>query len=225
MQSREDNRIRADGVVGVDALGSFLAANMQSAVKDAEEAGDAFSAAEASRSALLPRFHRSAKSVEKVYRLRELVSEDEWGVVEEEADWILQAQGEDGDVDATLKQLEAHYKVWPSCVNAAAREALQLAGVSPADRREKLCGIVYLRHLFAFQQGPPVLHGDAAQVADVVGLPEAVALRLLSTFAETSTGNSEQAKHVRTKGMMDKLLLHLLVLCLIVGGFKVSATR
>lgn len=223
MQSKEDNRIRADAVMGVGALGSFLAANVQTAVKDAEEAGDAFSAAEASRSQLLPPFHRSAKSPDKVYLVRDVVSEDEWACLEEEAEWVLSTHQEGGsDVDATLASMAEQYKLWPGAVGSTLREALINPQLGEEQRKERVCAVAYLRHLIAFYHAPPSLHGDASSLADFLGLPEPVTLRLVSTFMEPKP---EGGKFVRTKAKTDKLLLYVVVMHLIVGGFKVSATR
>eukprot|EP00624_Nannochloropsis_granulata_P003633 evm.model.NODE_28309_length_7635_cov_14.044662.5 len=73
MQSQEENRISANGVVGLNALGGFLADSLKEVQKEAAEAKQALTPAEASRATLLPPYNLQARTVDQVYVPRRMM--------------------------------------------------------------------------------------------------------------------------------------------------------
>ena len=82
-------------------------------------------------------------------------------------------------------------------------------------RRDLIAYILLLRHLFEIHRLPPVIKGGAGSLASSIGVAEPLAAAILATFFQQESGN----KYIRNKPLSDKLLLHILVLCLITGNY------
>ncbi len=240
MQSQEENRISASGVVGLNALGGFLADSLKEVQKEAAEAKQALTPAEASRATLLPPYNAQARSVEKVYVARKMLGGPEvWESVAQEVEELLRKAA-----GATMEEAPhavrdtvlAKFDHWPQWVRQLVMAApLPSANDAPSfasgadPRREHLGRLLLLRHLFELYRLPPVVRGGASSLSASLGLDnlnETVALVFLEQFFQLEgSGDERNVRHTRTKVLTDKLLLHVLVLCLVVGGFRVSATK
>lgn len=269
MQSQEENRINARGVVGMNALGSFLTDSLKEVQQ--EMSTQAMTPAEASRAALLPPFDPHARAVERVYRPRQMLGGDEvWDSIARELEAILEeAAGrageglEGGSSGEGLGGYEAlareaivdKFQPWPPLVLELIERAPmptptivkrtswvggEAVGGERDLRQEHMCQLLLLRHLFELYRLPPSLRGGAKGLSSALGLGDVdrtVAMVLLEHFFETEGGRGtgaeggsygqegRQVRHTRTKALTDKLLLHMLVLCLVVSGFRTSATR
>lgn len=287
MQSQEENRISADAVVGLNALGGFLADSLKEVQKDAAEAKQTLTPAEASRATLLPPYNVQARSVDQVYLPRRMLGgEGVWDSVAQELEELLgqasdalaataAGQGEDGKergaagvggsrigTGLVRETILKRFENWPAFVRqlivSAPLPTLDDSiggggddgggmngrrrgdgGVEVDPRKEHMCRLLLLRHLFELYRLPPMVRGGASSLSMALGLGtvnQTVSVVLLEHFFQ-SEGEGEgeggrgggfeerYQRHTRTKALTDKLLLHLLVLCLVVGGYRVSASR
>ena len=277
MQSQEENRISASGVVGLNALGGFLADSLKEVQKEAAEAKQTLTPAEASRATLLPPYNVQARSVDHVYLPRRMLGGEEvWDSVAQELEELLDqatdtaaaaaAGGEEGgegvggsyssSSSVVRETILGKFEKWPVFVRQLVVNAplptldAQTGGggmygrrrgggggggmeVDP--RREHMCRLLLLRHLFELYRLPPMVRGGASSLSTALGLGtvnQTVAVVLLEHFFQAEGGgeggrgfDERNQRHTRTKALTDKLLLHLLVLCLVVGGYRVPASR
>lgn len=235
LKSREDNQIQAESVVGLKALGRFL----EDTAREAQESGEADAnlsgeaALDAHRASLLPPYNAGAKTPAGVYRAREILSEDEWDALSEHVEELVSQCKQEEEDGSFVDFLLSGHKYWPSSV----RQKLQVTGMpTNQDQLEHVICLLYLRHLMDFHRGPHVYKGDTSTIASYLHIPEIVASRFLTTFtvsdaprAGTFSSEGEESKverHQRTKGLRDKLLLHIIVMYLIVEeGFTVSVSK
>ena len=259
MQSQEENRIRAEGVVGLCALGGFLADAVEAVKEEAAAQGQTPTAAEASRATLLPPYDANARSADRVYSAsRVLPGPDAWEGLGMDVQQLAERVGVgiDGEVDAEALRaavLEG-WRHWPAFVRSRLQDAPMPTAVPAFDpdgstqaqaagdaRWGHLCALLLLRHLFDLHRLPPVLKGGAPALAKMLGngggepANEAVAEACLEAFFQPPAAAQQQGdgggggggggRHTRTKPLTDKLLLHILVLCLVVGGYRVSASK
>ena len=288
MQSQEENRISASGVVGLNALGGFLADSLKEVQKEAAEAKQTLTPAEASRATLLPPYNVQARSVDQVYLPRRMLGGEEvWDSVAQELEELLDqaadataaaaagqggeggeggAEGVGGSYSSSSVVRETilgKFENWPVfvrqlVVNAPLPTLDATAsggggggggmygrrrggggggGMEVDPRREHMCRLLLLRHLFELYRLPPMVRGGASSLSMALGLGtvnQTVAVVLLEHFFQAEGGgeggrgggfDERNQRHTRTKALTDKLLLHVLVLCLVVGGYRVSASR
>jgi hypothetical protein len=195
MQSREDNRISAESVVGMGALGSFLTDAAKAAAKaDAEQAENGQdvvppedSAADASRAQLLPPYDKRATSGLRAYPPRRVMTPEAWASLEGVVDEALGAMDvaeEPKEFRAALLQACAS---WPDFVRAAVGVALvpEPGGEdggrrgAPTPKRDVAVCLLFLRHLFKLQGSPQVHRGDVESLAQSLECPEAVAFSMV----------------------------------------------
>ena len=244
MQSQEENRIRAEGVVGLGALGGFLADSVKTVKEEAAAQGAAPSAAEATRAALLPPYDANARSADRVYSARRVLpGADAWEGLEMDVQQLAAsvAGGGESEVDAEALRTAVlgGWKYWPAFLKGRVQDAPMPTAVPAAfgggamvggdARWEHLCALMLLRHLMDLHRLPPTLKGGGGALAKMLGngqgepCNEMVAEACLAAFFQQQGEGA--TRFTRTKPLTDKLLLHLLVLCLIVGGYRVSATK
>lgn len=239
MQSQEENRIRAEGVVGLGALGGFLADSRKEVKEEAAAQGAAPSAAEATRAGLLPPYDANARSADRVYSARRILpGADAWEGLEMDVQQLAAGVAGDGeaavDAEALRSAVLAGWKHWPAFLRGRVQDApmptaVPAAGSGGDARWEHLCALMLLRHLLDLHRLPPTLKGGAGALAKMLGngqgepCNELVAEACLAAFFQQQGEGG--ARFTRTKPLTDKLLLHVLVLCLIVGGYRVSATK
>jgi hypothetical protein len=246
MQSQEENRIRAAGVVGLGALGDFLADSVKAVKEEAAAQGSAPSAAEATRATLLPPYDANARTADRVYSARRVLpGPDAWEALGMDVQRLVGVVGLDGvdgvvevDPEALRTAVLDGWRHWPAFVKSRVEDAPMPTAIPNGGdgggldaRWEHLCALLLLRHLFDIHRLPPVVKNGAGGLAKMLGsgvegepMNEVVAEACLAAFFQQA-GEGGGQRHTRTKPLTDKLLLHILVLCLIVGGYRVSASK
>jgi hypothetical protein len=243
MRSQEDNRIKAEGVVGSQALSAFLTDTVQAAVAEdrrehksspssspggkAQKGGASASqaAADATRALLLPPFDAEATTPGEAYRVRDMIGPEEWEALEGQLERV-EAAAEDSASFVNL-MLDEH-RTWPAFVRSRMTAA---TGLGEEVGRARVCALLYLRHLFQLHRATYSLRGTRAHMSRYLDVPEAIVEKLLQRFAELQgvrqggdegggqgqgQGQGPVQVYSRTKALRDKLLCHIAVLSLLV---------
>lgn len=198
--------------MGASALNSWMGSKAQADGDDDDGEGTTTDATDAAlaeaRKHLLPPFNLSTRDKAKCYNLKTLVGEAERAALRRQLSSLKSAGPE------WQAPLSAESSKWP---------ALSLEATRNSDPDVAVDGLL-LKHLVSIYLKPYKVFKRSALKDDAKALdiPADVLLVLLDKFGAKQDGDNEAAVWRVTKSLMDKLALHLLIVALKLGHFKVN---